>query len=149
MLRCAKNELSILKKEKSCTFKVVAQKLRKTQHYRKEKIAEARKLKKKIRNLEKDNRKLKKLKENIAGILSETQLAILSENKKVNWTAEDISKSIVLKSLFSNSYDFWRKKIGIPLPDNTTLKRWCAKFECTPGILKDVLLLMKKKMRKI
>ena len=61
MLRCAKNELSILKKEKSCTFKVVAQKLRKTQHYRKEKIAEARNLKKKIRNLEKDNRKLKKI----------------------------------------------------------------------------------------
>ena len=41
LLRYAKNELSILKKEKSCTFKVVTQKLRRTQHYRKEKIAEA------------------------------------------------------------------------------------------------------------
>ena len=84
------------------------------------------------------------MKENVSGILSETHLIILYENKKVNWITEEILNSIVLKPFSSKSYDFWRRKIGIPFPGNSTLNRWHAKSECTPGVLKDVLLLMEK-----
>ena len=34
--------------------------------------------------------------------------------------------------------------MNMPLPGDSTLKRWCVKFNCTPEILENVLLLMKK-----
>jgi len=92
---------------------------------------------------------LKNLKLCLNKIFSETQIFSIFKNKsnkkkQIKWTPEDISKCIVLRALSSKAYDFWKDKIGMPLPSASTLKIWCGKFTCSPGILKDVLLLMEK-----
>lgn len=100
------------------------------------------------KKLSKANLKMKELLQmemTLQKIFTPSQLEMMSTQKrKKKWTEEDISRGIVTRAISRKAYDFWRNKIGIPLPSASTLKRWCAKFPCYPGILHNVLLLMKK-----
>ncbi|XP_054709159.1 uncharacterized protein LOC129218864 [Uloborus diversus] len=71
-------------------------------------------------------------------VLTNTQFnALVTKRKYVNWTAEDISRSLVLRALSRKSYDYLRNKVGIPLPSSSTLKRWCSKFNYLAQILEE------------
>lgn len=80
---------------------------------------------------------------NMTNIFTENQIrAVISQKKKMIWSSEDISRAIAIRAISRKSFDFWRERIGIPLPSPATLKRWCSGFQCRPGILHNVLQLM-------
>ncbi|GBO19128.1 Transposable element P transposase, partial [Araneus ventricosus] len=97
------------------------------------------------KSLKSEVKKLSKIEENFKNILTATQINAVIENKsKIKWTAEDISRHLIIRSISRRAYEYWRNQIGIPLPSASTLKRWCSKFSCRPGMLHDVLLVMQK-----
>lgn len=86
---------------------------------------------------------LKTFYENAKKIFTQNQIKAIMGNKKlIKWNSEDISRAIILRSINQKSYDFLREKIGLPLPSPSTLKRWCSKFQCNPGIQINVLKLI-------
>lgn len=83
--------------------------------------------------------------ENAKKLLTPNQIKAVSHNKKTKqWNSDDISRAIILRALNQKSYEFLRQKMHIPLPSPATLKRWCAKFQCYPGMLTNVLELISK-----
>ncbi|GBM73070.1 Transposable element P transposase [Araneus ventricosus] len=97
------------------------------------------------KSLKSEVKKLSKIEENFKNILTATQINAVIENKsKIKWTAEDISRHLIIRSISRRAYEYWRNQIGIPLPSASTLKRWCSKFSCRPGMLHDVFLVMQK-----
>ncbi|GBO12587.1 Transposable element P transposase [Araneus ventricosus] len=97
------------------------------------------------KSLKSEVKKLSKIEENFKNILTATQINAVIENKsKIKWTAEDISRHLIIRSISRRAYEYWRNQIGIPLPSASTLKRWCSNFSCRPGMLHDVLLVMQK-----
>jgi hypothetical protein len=66
--------------------------------------------------------------------------------KRVTWSEEDIVKGLMICSLSKKTYQFIRKKNLFPLPAISTLRKWVSRFECLPGILSDVLTILKKQI---
>lgn len=70
---------------------------------------------------------------------------ILNPNKKYSsWASEDIASAISLRSVSPKAYRYLKKN-GYPLPALSTLRRWAMNIQLNPGILTDVIKLMKKK----
>jgi hypothetical protein len=70
---------------------------------------------------------------------------ILNPNKKYSsWAPEDIASAISLRSVSPKAYRYL-KKIGYPLPALSTLRRWALNLKLNPGVLTDVIKLMKQK----
>ena len=67
------------------------------------------------------------------------------DNIRIKWSSEDITSAISLRSLSPKAYRYLREIKKIPLPCETTLQNWCATFNILPGVLKDVLDIMKDK----
>jgi len=67
---------------------------------------------------------------------------------RINWTAEDISSAMALRSKGGRAYTYLRDVMKIPLPCDATLRNWSSNFIVKPGILQNVLEIMKKKRRK-
>lgn len=65
---------------------------------------------------------------------------------KVNWSAEDITQAITLHKLSPKGYKYLRTTLKYPLPGKSTLKKWASKISCQPGILNEVLLVLKSKV---
>lgn len=78
-------------------------------------------------------------------IFSPNQIrSLLNGSKRVRWVKEDICKAITLRAISQKCYKFLRNKMGYPLPAISTLRTWINRsFRCRPGILHDVLVLMK------
>lgn len=72
-----------------------------------------------------------------------------SKNKRIRWSAEDISSAIALRSLSSRAYNYLREAKNFPLPCVQTLRNWITKFSVQPGILKDVLEIMANKAHQL
>jgi uncharacterized protein YukE len=84
-----------------------------------------------------------KLSQFVSNFLSPTQMKSLEAKGKVTrWSSEDLSRAVMIRALSRKSYDFWRDKMNFPLPSAATLKRWCVKFSCRPGVLHNVFTLM-------
>lgn len=106
----------------------------------------------KLKNVELTNDKeasdLKLLQFNTAlsNLLTPGQIKrILNPNKKYSsWTSEDIASAISLRSVSPKAYRYLRKN-GYPLPALCTLRRWALNLQLSPGILTDVVELMKQK----
>lgn len=64
---------------------------------------------------------------------------------RIRWSSEDITSAIALRSLSAKTYRYLRDVKKIPLPCVATLQNWCIAFNVPPGILKDVLKIMKEK----
>lgn len=80
----------------------------------------------------------------LSQIFSPGQITVLmNRNKKIQWSSEDISCAISLRSVSAKAYRYLRTKLKYPLPALSSLRRWVSSFECSPGILKHVLLVMK------
>lgn len=68
---------------------------------------------------------------------------LLNPNKRIKWSSEDIACAISLRSVSAKAYRYLRNKLKYPLPALSTLRRWISKLDCSPGILNQVLLIMK------
>jgi len=77
---------------------------------------------------------------------SPSQAKSIMTQKRVNWSEEDIVKGLMLRSLSRKSYQFIRKKKLFPVPSISTLRKWVSKFDCSPGILNDVMMMLKKQI---
>lgn len=91
----------------------------------------------------------KKVQEKVTEVLgklfSKTQInCLLSGKKQSKWQREDICKAVTLRAVSRKCYLYLRNKVGFPLPGLSTLRRWTSlSFKCFPGVLTDVLQLMK------
>lgn len=97
--------------------------------------------------ISKSLRQEKKYKEILNRIFTPGQIKMLTneKQKQVKWCADDISSAMSLHSVSPRAYRFIQKTMKIPLPSVSTLKHWAQKFNVTPGILVDVLRIMKLK----
>lgn len=74
---------------------------------------------------------------------------LLNRNKKIRWNNEDISCAISLRSVSAKAYRYLRNKLKYPLPALSSLRRWVSSFECKPGILREVLMVMEHNGRSL
>ena len=59
------------------------------------------------------------------------------------WPETDIENALTLKCISPKAYRYIRKSWKIPLPAISTLNRHIENISCEPGILKNVLKLLK------
>lgn len=79
----------------------------------------------------------------ISKIFSPEQMKKLTASgRKLKWSIDDISKAIVLYSGGPRAYRLLLKK-GYPFPAVSTLKDWLKKIKISPGILTNVLHIIK------
>lgn len=64
---------------------------------------------------------------------------------RIQWSAEDITSAIALRSISPKAYRYLRNVRKMPLPSETTLYKWGIAFNIPPGILTNVLNIMKEK----
>uniref|UniRef100_A0A0C9PST5 T_0 protein n=1 Tax=Fopius arisanus TaxID=64838 RepID=A0A0C9PST5_9HYME len=69
----------------------------------------------------------------------------LPVRRTVKWSAEDISAAITLRSVSVRAYQYLKTKRNIPLPGQSTLRKWMANMKLEEGILESVLHLMSNK----
>jgi len=99
-----------------------------------------RKKNKTIRNLKSKNSTT------TSNILSVQQSRKLS-GRLPRWMTEDIVKALTLRSISLKAYETMRLVWKFPLPGLTTLRSWAKNFSCPPGILSDVLEVLKIQMQ--
>lgn len=56
-----------------------------------------------------------------------------------------MAAAVSLKCVSVKAYRYLENTVKIPLLAISTLKKWVAKFECPPGIMKNVINIMKMK----
>lgn len=66
-------------------------------------------------------------------------------NTRIKWSAEGITSAIALRSISPKAYRYLRNVKKMPLPCMSTLNNWGTTFNIPPGILTDVLHIMKEK----
>lgn len=97
----------------------------------------------KLKNLNLANDVESKVKNILGQIFSPGQIRVLmTRNRKIKWSSEDIACAISLRSVSTKAYRYLRNKLNYPLPSLSSLRRWVSTFECSQGILKQVLLIM-------
>ncbi|KAF6205530.1 hypothetical protein GE061_019703 [Apolygus lucorum] len=92
-----------------------------------------------------------KIHESLSRIFTPGQItSLLSQQqpKKILWKNDDIASAISLRSISSKCYRYLRIKLHYPLPAPSTLRKWIARIEFSPGILHNVLTIMKNKSNK-
>ncbi|KAJ8882919.1 hypothetical protein PR048_014758 [Dryococelus australis] len=72
---------------------------------------------------------------------------LLRGNRRVKWSAGDSACALTLRALSKKkkNYVYLRKheKHNIPLASRSTLQQWTREYKCKPGVLNEVLCLMK------
>ncbi|KAL5243720.1 hypothetical protein ACI65C_011130 [Semiaphis heraclei] len=83
----------------------------------------------------------------LSNIFTPTQIDMLlnPKLKAYKWTPDDISSAITLRSVSPKAYRYLKNKKCFPLPGMSTLRTWASTFTIQPGILTNVLKLMKAK----
>lgn len=100
-------------------------------------------LEEKEEQLKKAENDLAELRKSVSKFLSETQMDNLQyPTKRPKYTIQDISKSMSLYTSGPKCYKTLRKR-GFPIPAPSTLRKWSLKLSVEPGILYDVLQLMR------
>lgn len=80
----------------------------------------------------------------VSPTLTRTQVEkIVLRKKKIVWKTEDISRALTLRYLGKRSYLYLRDMLQMPLPALSTLRRWASKLDMRPGLLKQVVEVMK------
>ena len=92
--------------------------------------------------LKKSKHEISNTEKKLMEIFSKGQIKKLKQGtKRLNWTEEDIARSITLYSASAKAYKLLKKK-AFPLPAVRTLQCWAKKLDITPGILQPVMKLM-------
>lgn len=77
-------------------------------------------------------------------MLTSNQIKLMTKHKKrVSWTADELAKGFTSVYHGHRSHNFWTKTMQIPLPAIRTLNTWASKITIAPGILKDVLVMLR------
>ena len=96
-------------------------------------------LKLQIRNLQEEldvaNNKLAQYKESVGRIFSENQQQVLLKGRCVNWSSEDIAKSVTLRCISKKALVFVKDILKLPLPSEVTIKRRLRQFSVSPGFI--------------
>ena len=71
--------------------------------------------------------------------------AVLSEKTRTRWSVEDIRAAVTLRALSSSCYSYLRNRRSFPLPGLSTLRRWTQSISCKPGLLYDIIELLKQR----
>ena len=83
-------------------------------------------------------------KDMLSKVFTPGQIRLLfNPGKKIKWSPDDISSAISLKCVSSKAYRYLRNVVKLPLPAVSTLRRWMSNLEFSPGILTNVLNIMK------
>jgi len=77
-------------------------------------------------------------------IFSDAQIQSVMSNKRVLWTSEDIAGAIAFHACDRKAYVYARTVMKIPLPAESTIRRWAAKIQVRPGLQEDVLRVLGK-----
>ena len=77
------------------------------------------------------------------------QIRRLIKQKRVCWSSDDIASAISLRSVSPKAYRYLRQTCKFPFPDLRTLRRWAHTFDISPGLLKNVALLMEKQAKNL
>ncbi|CAL8074647.1 unnamed protein product [Orchesella dallaii] len=108
---------------------------------------EVKRLKETIQNLRRrlkvSNSKSKNLGTSVNKLFSPSQRRKLYGQKRVNWKTSDIVKALSLRSVGLKAYETARSEYKLPLPATRTLRRWVHKFSCSPGLLLDVVEILR------
>lgn len=77
-------------------------------------------------------------------MLTENQIKLMTkQKKKVYWTTGEIATGFTLSYFNSRGYNYLIQKLEYPLPAIRTLNDWAQKLTIAPGILNDVLFMLK------
>ena len=69
----------------------------------------------------------------------------LREDTQTKWSVEDIRNAVTLRTLSTSAYRYLRTKRTIPLPGIPALRRWTRSISCQPGILVEIIELLRQK----
>nr|CAI5828466.1 unnamed protein product [Callosobruchus analis] len=96
---------------------------------------------------EKNNKRIKEYENAFAKVFTPGQRKklISTGNARVRWSSEDIAAAVSLRSVSPKAYRYLRTVSNYPLPAMFTLRGWVSNFDVSQGILKSVIMLMKKK----
>lgn len=65
----------------------------------------------------------------LQSICIRTQIKRIMGQKRTNWSIEDITSAIALRSVSARAYNYLREVRKMPLPCTSTLRRWISEFE--------------------
>ena len=88
------------------------------------------------------NRETRTICRNVKTVFSENQLRMLGSYKKVKWNENEIAKSLSLVAVSKKAYELVRSIWKIPLPGTSTLRKWVQGFQCEPGFLNSVFVVL-------
>jgi hypothetical protein len=77
-------------------------------------------------------------------IFSPAQMQAILTKKRVKWAPDDIAAAIALHSFSRKSYFYVQRSMKIPMPSESTLKRWAARIGVRPGLQENVLKVLQK-----
>lgn len=76
-------------------------------------------------------------------MLTTNQISLMTKTKKrVNWTAEEISKGFALSFMGKRGYNFTIHELGLPMPSLRTLYEWGERITLKPGVLEDCFIVL-------
>ncbi|KAJ8866802.1 hypothetical protein PR048_032663 [Dryococelus australis] len=73
----------------------------------------------------------------------QTEKPLNNSKRKVWWENGDIAAAITLRSVSRKACSYLRKKAGILLPGLSPLRKWTRNVKCAPGVLEEVLTLLR------
>lgn len=80
-------------------------------------------------------------------VFTPQQIERLLKQRRTRWKDSDISAAITLRSVSRKAYVYLRKKVGIPLPGLSTLRKWTRNLRCLPGLQKEILSVLQEKSK--
>ena len=93
-----------------------------------------------------DKTKVEKITKELQKYFTPSQVKQILTQKRVHWSEEDVVSGLMLYSLSRKAYQMIRQRKLFPVPSISTLRQWVRKFSCRPGILTDVLVILKKQV---
>ena len=99
----------------------------------------------KLRQVERKASKLDKLLKLTA--ITEKQLSSAESGRRVQWTAEDVSRALGLRCRGHKAYNYVRQVMHLPLPSDTTLSRWIRAFRVTSGVMEAAVTVLQAAVR--
>lgn len=80
---------------------------------------------------------------------TDTQISLIVNKKsgshKPHWTFDDVCAAISLHSISPKCYKYLKEVKNFPLPSVSTLNRYARSFKCEPGLLVEVISLLRSK----
>ena len=101
-----------------------------------------------VASQQKELDRLHKLESAIKNIFNDDQIRKLVSGKRVVYDLETIQDAVATYAqVGSTSYEFVRKKMKLPIPEISTIRRHVKDIDSSPGILKDFFTMMEPRIK--